>query len=316
MNLALILEKSDSYISFQKNEILSSWGVPQTEIKNISKYTEAGGATLFGDTLAHILVVNETEELKQALKEMEADNSFESTIGLGLIVVSDLPGNSTKKIQEFVKSRGGEVFGLTPAEKKDKSKAALALLSEISLSRDVQNFLIDYVGDDYESLISLVRTVSDLPAKTQQRLTVADMEIRLPQSKGGTAPWNVERALMDNDMTKAVETFRRSSKSSHPLVTLVVLNNKFRLAYRISALVDAYGASKVTEDFVVEVLGEKKGYPLKLAIGTAKKYGAERLERAVTLLGRTEGAMKGDRAVDSAVAMEAALVELAAILRS
>lgn len=308
--LALILDSSESYINFQKQELLKKWNLKSSDVVTIERLAEAGGVTLFGDSPCSLISPKDSEDARQLVSDL---NEQGVPVG-GLIIVTDLPGNTTKKLRDTVTGLGGEIFALTPEAKKDKSKVSSSLLKDLNLNSQVKDFLIGYIGDDYESLLGLVRTLGDLTPEQQFRVTEEDVFIRLPQPPGAVPPWKIEQPLLRGNLTEVVDIYRRSAESSSPLVILAILNNKFRLSYRVAAILA--DNPRIAAPLLAKALSVPNNYPLKLAMESARKHGRDKLQQVVDVLATVEADMKGNSAVNPISLMEVALIKIALILRA
>lgn len=312
LKLALVVDKSDAYIAFQKGRVLEEWGVEASELKNIGRLAEAGGMTLFGGGTASILTLDDADAVKQLATELAEESDLVSRVGSGLLILSSVDRRTTKKLETTVADLGGRVYVVK--DSKDKQSNSEKLVSELHLNRSARDFLLAYVGEDYEALVPLVKAISPLAPQHQAAITEEDLFIRLPQAPGAVAPWALEKPLFAGNFNETIDIFRRVSKSSHFLVVLAVLRNKIQLAYRVAALQEAHGALNSAK--LAKYLNVPDNYPLKLAMGYSKKYGLARLQKATEEMARTEAAVKGGSGANPAVAMELMLVRVSETLRA
>jgi DNA polymerase III delta subunit len=316
LKLVLIIDKSQSYINFQKDTILKEWGVESEDLKKVSGLSQVGSSTLFGKAptaLLELTDINSVKDFLKSLTDLNASNSVESSLGEGLIVMSDVSRQSTKKLETLVAELGGSVIIAKPGAS-EKMSVGEKLVNDLGFTREVKRYILDYVGDDYEALIPIVRGLSDLPKKSHSSVTVEDIYMRLPKAPGSVPPWEIERPLFAGDLTKAIDIFRRVHQNSSLLIVLSILKNKMDLSYRSAAIL--WDEPSKSSAGIASSLGVQDNYPLKLAIGHAKKYGIIKLQKISELMAETERKVKGGSATPGDVTMELMLVEFQRILRS
>lgn len=316
IKLALIIDKSQSYTDFQKERILKEWNVNPFELKKITSLSEAGGSTLFGKPPTALLTLSDLNEVKdfvEVLTKAKTAGTVEGSVGEGLLIMSPVARTSTKKLEALVEALGGEVV-IAKASAKDKMTTGEKLINDLNFTREVKEYILSYVGDDYEALIPIARSLSDLPKESHSRISVEDIYIRLPKAPGAVPPWEIEKPLFAGNLSKTIEIFRRVHQNSDLLVVLFVLKNKMTLAYRAGAILDA--TPRTSSAVIAEALGVPDNYPLKLAMGYHSKYGIDKLEKLAMLLAETERKVKGGSGTPGDVTMEMMLVEFQQILRS
>lgn len=314
VKIALILDKSQAYIDFQRERIREDWRIEKSNTRHIERLSDLGGATLFGDLPAGIIHLSSPEEIKLFITDLtskQETSSIENFIGSGLIISTDANRNSTKKLEALITQLNGTVYGAKSG--KGAPTLTAQIMNELHIPRQVKDFVIEYLGDDYEGAIALVRTLTTLTPEQQKRITIDDMAIRLPQPPGSVPPWEIEKHLNNGNMTGVIDTFRRVSMHSSPLVVLAILNNKLRLAYKASGFIenDPY----VSSSTIAQNLKIADNYPLKLSMGTAKKLGKDRLLKIVELLSETERKIKGGSTAPALPTMEIMLVQLGRLLQ-
>lgn len=311
--IALIIDKSEGFVNFQKHRYLSSWGIGPTDVKIIDKLAEAGGADLFGDVAASIKYLKTPEQVKQLNEELKSyskERLVEVFGSTGLLVLGTVARTSTGKLEKFFKESGFAVH-IPPA--KNESSISEKILSELSLSYSLKNLLQDYVGEDYDSLLPLVQEFSTMSESEQRNLTEEDIFVRLPQNKGAIPPWDIEKFLFKGDIVNMIRTTRRVVDSTAVLVPLAFVRNKIFLGFRISALVknDPY----ISNDKIAEVLGESSGKISMARKYTVKNYSAEAFTKAAQVIDKAERDIKGGSAVPPMLVLETALVQIAHIFK-
>lgn len=314
--LALILDKSEAYIKYQRDKVLDNWNPEAKDhiFSEVEKLSECGGSTLFGPAPIPIIILNTPTEIKELVKDLEEyseKNWLNSVFENGLIIISSANRNSTKKLEKLVKDFSGEVYAA--ASGKNSLTLTERIVSEINFNTSTRDFLVSYLGDNYEAAIPIIRTLSEHSKSVQEKISIEDLYIRLPQPPGSVPPWEVENYLYRGDLTKAIETLRRVNTHSSFLVVLSVLFNKIKLTYRIAGL-KAIGNPSIQE--ISGILQVSNNYPLKLAYQNATKYGIDKMTKLVMLLESTDRKVKGGSSVDNMALMEVMLIEFSQILKS
>jgi len=312
--IALVLDKSQAYLDYQKESIRKSWNIDKANIRLVNKLSEASGVTLFGDLPLSMITLEDPDQIKAFVKEIEEaikNKSINSLLQFGLIITSSANRNSTKKLEALVSELGGKVIAA------DSGKGALTmtekLVSELHLNREVRQFLIDYLGDDYEGAISIVRSLSEFSKEVHQKITIEDLYIRLPQAPGSVPPWEIEKFLWKGDSSKTIEIFRRVENNSHYLVILSILKNKVLLAYRAAMLIESN--PNISSSSIAKALGVPDNYPLKLAMGNAKSIKSAKLKEISEMMIEVEANVKGYSAAPGKPLMEVMLMNFIEILR-
>jgi DNA polymerase III delta subunit len=333
MHLAFIADKSEAYTSFERDRVLKEWAVERADTRVIAQLDEAGIASLFGEPPVSILQFESKEQIKSAVEKLKvaSEDAISRYSTPGLIMLTNVERNSTKAIEKLVNELGGEV--ILSKESGSKESPALKLLNELQLSRDAKEFLTHHAGDDYGSILGLVKTLGALSVKQQQAVTIDDLIVRLPTAPGAVPPWEIEPAILSGNVTKAIELYRRVAQTSSLLVVLFILKNKFKLVFKIASVLEenprltasavakllspappAADATKATKD-LYEKAATKDNYPLKLAFDTAKRVGVQRSIRILELIATTERKVKSGAGGDPSIQMESLLVQIASLAK-
>lgn len=314
MKLALILDKSSAFRDFQRASILKQWQ-SDFDVQRVNSLDEVGQETIFGNPPTAVMELDDISTVKKLVKDLESYSSTKELnhkLRYGLVLVSGANRNSTKKLEQIVNYLGGCVI-MAKESSKDKSSVTTKLLSTLSLGRDEKRFLEDYVADDYDSLLSLLRSLETLTPKQQSMITVADLMIRLPQPPGSIPPWEIEKPLMQGDVSKTIAVYRRVILHSHPLVVLSVLRNKIQLMWRIAVL-ERYH-SITNREQLSTVLSVSNSYALKLAQNMSRQLGLGVCQKLTELIAQAETDLKGGSQADNSVTMELLLVKIAKQVR-
>jgi len=313
-NLVVIADKSEAYVHFERDRVLKDWGIDYSGTRAIQSISEAGVASLFGDAPVSILSLEDKELIKstvEKIKEASASDIARWT-SPGLIILTSVDRTSTKTLEKLVVDNGGEVI-LSKEAVKGKGSPTEKLVDELSITRDLKTFLKDYAGDNYSSILALVKTLSALSPKQQQGITIDDLLVRMPQAEGAIPPWEIEPAIMRGDVSKAITLYRRVSKTSHLLVVLAILKNKFKLVFKIASLIELEPKMNLAQ--LAETLGVPNNYPLKLAYESAKKIGPKAAVQLIELAAETEKKVKGGSSANPHVTMEAMITRIAVMVR-
>lgn len=307
---SLVIDKSQTYLDFQKLEKLESWGFGPDNVQYVSDFHKVGGSILFGDPPPSVMVVNDLNQLKAltaTLEKADTEGVLVPALSYGLIILTTVARVSTKKLEALAVRVGGEVI-LAKENAKDKSNVAEKLLSESHIPTAVRKFIVDYAGDDYDSIIPAVKSLASLPANSQKRLTIEDMFVRMPQAPGSIPPWDIEAPLLAGNVEKTVETFRRITLHSHFLVVLSVLKNKINTAHKIGAVVQGERNPDLAE--VSKSLSMSNNYPFKLSYQLVQRHGFETIQQVLMELLTVEANVKGGNPADGNVQMELALIKI------
>ena len=313
MKLALILDKSSAFRDFQRASILKQWQ-SDTDVQRVNSLDEVGQETIFGNPPTAVMELDDISTIKKLVKDLESlsKNELNHKLQYGLVLVSGANRNSTKKLEQIVNHLGGRVI-LAKESSKDKSSVTTRLLSNLSLGRSEKRFLEDYVAEDYDSLLSLLRSLETLTPKQQSMITVADLMIRLPQPPGSIPPWEIEKPLMQGDVPETISVYRRIILHSHPLVVLSVLRNKIQLMWRIAALEHFHGITDRAQ--LSTALSVSNNYALKLAQNMSRQLGLDVCQKLTELIAQAETDLKGGSQADNSVTMELLLVQIAKQVR-
>lgn len=310
--LAFIVDKSEAYVSFQKERILNNWQVEKADTQYIDHLSASGGMTLFGDAPTSLLRLEDIAAVKKLVEDLSSltSDELEETFAAGLIVYTTVPRTGTKKLEEAFKKLGALMYA--PPSKGDLSLQQ-KLVSELNLTKSVKDMLLAQAGDDYDQLLPLVDSIAKLPWESHRRITEEDIFARFTQEKGSVAPWLIEKPLFAGNVQEMIDILRRIDHHSSFLVPLTILRGKLELSYRVAVLLEAN--PRLTDGDIVKLLDVNSPFQVKLARGYGKTYGKEVLQKAVVALAKADGKVKGGSAAPSLAIMEAALVEVSLILK-
>jgi len=333
MNFVFITDKAEAYTAFERDNVLKTWGVERSDTRTVTSLEEVGVASLFGGAPVSILKLDlesQVQELGEKLKSATPADA-ERFSNPGLVIVTNVARTYSKTVEKFVKELGGEV--MLSKSSNAKETPIEKILDGLKITREAKNFLRDYAGDDYSSLLGVVKTLGELSPKQQAQVTVDALLVHIPTPPGGVPPWEIEKPLMAGDVGKTIELYRRFIQTSNLLVILSVVKNKVRLMLRVAALLEenpkltpaAIAASLSPAEASSSAPKDRKdrvkkstvanNYPLKLAVDSAKRVGYDRALAMMEILNSTEQKIKSGTAGDLHVRMESTLIQLALLAK-
>lgn len=312
--IVLIADKQEAYVNFERDRVIKEWGAEREDTRGITNIDEAGLSSLFGPAPISVLELEDKESVRSTVEKFK--NAKEADIkrwaSPGLIMLTSVDRTSTKTLEKLIQQAGGDII-LSKENSKDKTAPAARLVDELSLSREVKSFLKDFAGDDYSSILSLMKTLGDLSPKQQQGITIDDIQVRLPQAPGAVPPWEIEPAILSGDVSKAISLYRRVSKTSNLLIVLAVLKNKFNLIFKIASVMSLNPGMNMAQ--VAEALKVPNNYPFRLAFDSAKRWGLKTATQVNELLVATEAKVKGGSAGNPHVMMESMILRVSTMVR-
>lgn len=316
--LLLILDKSLAYINYVKDNTFKEWDITSDNVKEIQKFSQAGGATLFGDTPAYYIHISDKDSLTSihsVLSTMD-EATFTKRFSSGLIISSDMNKNSLKKLSNSVEKLNGKVH----TTGKSKLDVSSSILSRIYLNKDAEEFLLAYVGEEYDTLIPLVSNIEKVPQDQQKKISVDSLMTRLPQKPGTIPGWEVSNAVFEGQASKAIELSRRVGSGNTPyLLSMYYIRSKVELLYRAAILL--VSNPKISEKDAAEALNVNKNYGFTLALRKAKKVSIDDALRLAEIVHKYDSKMRGGERgygivpVDGMILLDAMIIELTAYLK-
>lgn len=333
MRLVFIADKSEAYTTFERDRVLDEWSVAREETRAVESLDEVGHSSLFGPAPVSLLLLSDKDQVRLVAENLKkADQAtLDRIFNPGLIIYTNVDRTSTKTIEKTIVELGGQII---LAKGSSKETPTSKLVDDLSVSNEAKQFLKDYAGDDYGSILGLVKTVSALSKRQQQAITIQDLIVRMPTPPGAIPPWEIEPAILSGNITKAIELYRRVSETSHLLIVMAILKNKFRLVYKVSSLLQenprhttasisktlspAPANPKATKEEKARIskASTPDNYPLKLALTSAKKLGYQRASKIAEIVAETERKIKGGAAGDPHIHMERMIIEISLLASS
>lgn len=315
MPLTLIVDKSVAYTSSEKSRWIREHGY--TDVVSLDNVEYVGTVTLMGDIPAAIINITDSKQVKsinEFLKKKSKSGGLQEWASNGVLMVTNLGRNVTKGLEGTIIKNGGEVVTAKENSKEKSSETLERILSEYNLNPDVENYLRNYCGDEYDKAIPFLTAVGKLSQKLQYHVSVEQAAIRLPFPEGSIPPWEIEKPLFRGTATETVRVLRRVMQDSHPLVILSILIGKISLARNIAASKTGYNHVQLAS--VASMLGVPNNYPFKLASESADRYGYEKLTCVLKKLYETQAAVKGEIPLPPKEVTEVAILEIYSILHS
>lgn len=295
--LIFIMSDSEAYLRDETIRIYKKWGFNSSNVKTIQKWDSSlavNSTTLFGDTSMIHFDLSDKNDLKAFVsligKKGEKEKfKKENWYGPGLIITS-IHARGAKKIENLVTATGGKVV-----KKAKPAQMITKLLKRVNLSKNSNDFLRTYAGEDYDMLISVVNGIEDLPKGEQKMLTPAELAVKLPTKPGTVPPWEFTDPLLKGNTAEAIDLFERAMEGSHVLVAMVLARRKLQLLYRLKVL---QGAGVWDSKEQAKLLGERNGPGIWIPAKTAKNLSLNTTMYLAKLSLATEADLKGHSSAD------------------
>lgn len=316
MKLTLVIDKSSAFLDYMLRSIADLW-YEGAALRRINSTSEAGAMSLFGDDPIQWMKVDSKNAVQDLLSCFESlgedadsrNKAFDRKFPNGLILLCDIDRRSTRKLEKKIEQLGGT---LTIPDPKNKRKVTEDLLSGFKLRNYVRDFVVDYVGDDYDLALPMVRFLKTFTDDELRALDLEDIQDELPIAPGSLPPWEPVNALLKGNLNEALEKARRvgNRNSTVYLTTFAVLRNKVHLISRVATFNDI----EVSDKVVSELLKVKNNYSLVVARRSARRIGYNDCHRLLTLVTGYEQKFKGGSMVSDSVLMDELLVEAHGII--
>lgn len=308
--LYLIIDPSDAFLRSKTQDIYTEWGFKRANVKELTEWQFIPTApSMFGDRMMTHLDLTGKGDMKKFV-DFFTDRKFMKNFedkwwGNGTIITATT-AQGAKKIENLVNKAGGVVI------KKEKSNVRKReLLSSLSLRVDVKNAVTEFVGEDYDLMLSFVNEVSKLDKNEQKALTIEQAFSYFPPTPGSVLPWEYLNALIDGDTGKSVELFTRTVINTHVLVCLVFITKKMQLLYRVRVSMED---GLKTDKQIAAATGEKAGWELSNMVRLAKRVSLKNAERIAFLTNKLESDIKGGSQVNPNTLFLATLTQVGMLL--
>ena len=251
-NLVFINDTCHGWVHHTTNTIIKrvTDQDPSMIIAPITSVQDLTGATMFGEPVLHVLRVDDKDALTPligCLKNYQ-DTGDTEMFSVGLIISSTLPKNRVTRLTNLIKTLGGEYY---TSGKKTPRAHALDLFNGTRVPPGVRDFIIDWVGEDTESIYSTHSSISSLKSEEQAQLTVEAVAAHLPLQPGVKPPWGIPDALMAGDVAGAYRAYHETG-----------CNTGFVMAYLRSYFMSVYTgvmALTINPQLNTTVVGEVMG---------------------------------------------------------
>lgn len=303
MKLAFVSDPASAYLTHIQKEIVGEWSREDdsVEVKALESMDDSYGNDLFGESplCSYQMETKADIEALVAFLEGKTSEDVAQDFSNGLVVLSSATKNATKKLAEQIKRLGGSIY----VAEKTKLDTTKSIVNELNLTKECKDFLVDYVGEEYQNLIALIESISDIPARLHPKITVEHLEIRLPHPPGEIPLWKLEDPLVQNNSPKFFEYLPRilSKNGSEPMVSSYLLNRlRFMLFIKVS--------DGSIQD--IQALTGLKGYPLKKAQTNATKFSYKSLSHGVEIMTDCDRDLKGGSRAPKQMILTNAVLEL------
>lgn len=244
IRLVTINYETLSYAEQRASDIMDGWGIDPASRRHTDDVANRPGRTLFGPPMACVLTIRDKSMLEAATSAMVAEGA--AFAGAGVVMLAAFPEN-TKAMKAFMAAVRG-LGGVAETPKKNRDGEITAIMSTIHLNARSAEFLLSYVGGDYEILLPLAKSITMLPRAEQEALTVDDLIVRLPDHPGEITVWGdfrkheqgLDDLVMAGDRGAALARLRRIlAGGTQPLVVLAFLRNRFAAMYQLKTMLAA-----------------------------------------------------------------------------
>ena len=219
-------------------------------------------------------------------------------------------GRVPKALSEAVRACGGEELETSPGRQVAGWVADQLRHAGLRLDRAAQQRVLDWLGDEPQRLIGLIRTLAGVFGP-DARLGVDDVEPYL-EGAGGVPPWELTDAIARGNIGEALDKLHRILRGGerHPLQVMATLHNAF------ARMLTLDGAPVGDEKEAARLLGLKGStFPAKKALAQVRKLGHERIVRAFDLLAAADIDLRGGKAWPDELVLEVLVARLAQLSR-
>lgn len=309
-NLIFIIDPNEAYLRNKTQEIYKSWGYERSEVKEMKTWEPVPkGTTLFGDKLMTHLDLSDAKDLKafaDTISHKSTKDIFTGDWYGNATIITAKKAQGSKKIENLVEKSGGQV---QKGNKKTNRKADM--LKELNLQTQVKSAISDYIGEDYDLMLSFYNEVSEMKKADQKKLTLDEAFSLIPPSPGSVLPWEYLNYLINGNTTKAISMFERTVEKTHCLVPLTFLTRKMSTLYRVRmAMEDGINSNSA----IGKAIGETNTYEIKILMGVAKKLSIRDVELIALFTTELESDIKGGSKIDDNILFKTAIAKIGILL--
>lgn len=284
MKLYLIISSSKSYRSFARDQKLKEWSYKPGTAKPVASLAYVGRSDMFGNSSPSLLDAPNKEAVATVLKDLEGldEDVMAHKFRNGLIIVSECPIVSTKKLQAKVLELGGEVVAKT---KDDQKNLGGDLFSGLSISREVKTYLLDWAGEEPERLLGIITFIKGLSNEKQKKVTVEHVTMQLAKGAGDVSIFGLEGPVFSGNFVEAVRIGRRSEYNA----ATGMLYRKVHSIYRAACILS--DNPRASNQDIGDALGIKGGQ-IYYIVKSAKSMGTNQLEEMLDVLAPLSASIK------------------------
>lgn len=271
MNLHLIVNSSKSYLYYLREEKFREWGLGGQELRFAGSIAQANMVNMFGANKPSKIELQDKAAVDKLFKELETIDATKIT--QPIVISTAVPIPSTKKLQAKIIELGGTVDARNKTEQKTMGAE---MLRGLKLQSAVKDFLVDWAGEEPESLIGVVRFLRGLAPEKQSKVSVDIVLMQLSKDKGELSLFDLEGPILRGKTIEAIATSRRV-----PLAPAAfTLYNKLQTLYKAAKLLEI--EPSISDDVMTDSLG-LAGRAVKFIRPTAKRIGSEKLQEMVNI---------------------------------
>lgn len=268
--LHLIVNSSRSYGAYLRDEKFKEWGTTE-DPRAVNTIAQANMTTMFGTSGPAKIELKDKAALDKLLKELEGFDS--AKLKQPLVILTAVPIPSTKRLQTKIIEFGGTVDAKNKADQKN---VGTDLFAGLKISREVKDFLIDWAGQEPESLLGVVRFIRNLSPEKQPRVSIDMVLMQLVQESGELSPFDLEGPVLKGNIGEALAVARRVPLA--PAAT--VLFNKLQVLYKAAKIMEI--EPSISSEDLSDCLN-LVGRSVNFIRPTAKRIGADKLEKMVAI---------------------------------
>ncbi|HAS13356.1 MAG TPA: DNA polymerase III subunit delta [Acidimicrobiaceae bacterium] len=219
-------------------------------------------------------------------------------------------GRVPKALSDAITGAGGETISTDPGRDVGSFVDEAVAKTGLSLARDAQRHLVDWLGDDPGKLPGVLAVLASTYGEGA-RLGIADVEPFLGDA-GGVPPWDLTDAIDRGDIAAAITTLTRMLRSGrHPMQVMATLHTHFQRIMRLD------GAGVRGEKEAATVLGMKGStFPAKKALAQSRRLGSDGVRESIRLLARTDLELRGTIDWPVELSMEVLVARLARVAKA
>ena len=220
-------------------------------------------------------------------------------------------GTVPKALKDAVTAAGGEVLNVNaPTRKRDAGVWLREQIKQSGLRFDAEasRALADLAGQDGGLVVGTLRTLTGALG-SGAKVTAEDVAT-YGGEPGSVAPWDLDDAIDNGDIAKALDVLHRQMPARHPFQILASLHGRYQRMLRLD------GSGATDEKQAAQVLQMSGStFPARKALSQARKLGSDRVVRAIRLLAEADLAMRGTLAWSPEMVMDVLVARLAALSR-